>query len=459
MRLRAHPPLLIAQFWKALNIWPQRMRSKCRILIFGASLLAAADTSRAQNASNWRVYKAADGLSGNHRFISSDRAALAAVWVKHLNAAKSISLAGCMRSKAISIARTSGNNRIYESAGGQIWTVAAEGLQQFKNNNWVHYSIPEISLELRRNTLSLFRPIPVYPVKQNHVLFVVPDGLMEFNGEDAAHPQTTVLRDASQTQIQKFFSMAVARDGGLWITGANGMAKLPSPARNLKLDTQWQEHLLDERLQIQNLREPTEDDEGGITALAESIDGSRQVLAYFDGREWSTQALPEGKILRAWRSANKTCWAMTSYSLFQWQDGQKEINVNEEVSAHRYFDLAVEPGGIFWLATSDGLFRYAPLTWQAPPKAQSLNSQIHGITEGPNDALWVASASSLHQFQDNQWKDASISARHGRRFSRRARIICAHEWHHRAGGSARTVTIQSSKREIQPDREHPGNTA
>ena len=402
VHLRAHLPLLIAQFQEALNIWPQRMRSKCRFLIFVASLLAAVTASRAQNASSWRVYKSADGLPET---IASSVTVEphGAVWVKHLNA-ESISRLDGYEIKTIPSPGL-GNNRIYESAGGQIWTVAAEGLQQFKNNNWIHYSIPEISAEFRRNTLSLFRPIPLYPVKQNHVLFLVPDGLMEFNGEDPAHSQATVLRAASQTQIQKFSSMAVARDGGLWITGANGLAKLAGPAHNLKPETQWQEHLLDAGLRIHNLREPTEDDEGGITALAESDDGDRQVLAYFDGREWTIQALPEGKIMRAWRGANKTWWAMTSYSLFQWQDGQKEITVNEEVSAHRYFDLAVEPGGIFWLATSDGLFRYAPLTWQPPPRAKNLNTQIHGITEGPNGALWVASASSLHQFQNNQWKE------------------------------------------------------
>ncbi len=376
------------------------MMSKCWFLIVGAVLLATATPSWAQPGSNWRVYKSADGLSEN--IVSSVTVGpRGGVWAKHLN---SVSWLDGYEVKTIPSLGL-GNNRIYESASGQIWTVAAEGLQQYKDDVWIHYSVPEISAELRRNTLSLFRPIPLYPVRQNHVIFLVPDGLMEFNAEDADHPQATTLRPASRTGLRKFSSMTVAHDGGLWITGANGLAKLPGPARNLKSETEWQEHLLDAGLQMQNLREPTEDDEGGITALAESLDGSRQLLAYFDGKRWTSQELPGEKIIRAWRGANKTWWAISSYSLFQWTDGQKEIMVNEEISPHRYFDLAVEPGAIFWLATSDGLFRYAPLTWQSPANAKNLNSPIHAITDDPEDALWVVSANSLHQLEKNQWKN------------------------------------------------------
>ena len=37
----------------------------------------------------------------------------------------------------------------------------------------------------------------------------------------------------------------------------------------------------------------------------------------------------------------------------------------EDITARAYNDLAIEPGGAFWLATSDGLFRYAPLAWRS----------------------------------------------------------------------------------------------
>ncbi len=377
------------------------MMSKCLFpTLFGACLLAMA--GQAQNALNWRVYKSGDGLPETVT-SSVTVGAHGNIWVKHLNA----DLAGCLDGYEIRTIPSPGpgNNRIYESASGQIWTLAPEGLQQYKDGGWIHYAVPTISEELHRNNLSLFHLIPLYPAKQNHVLFLIPDALMEFSGDDPNHVQTATLRLANQTGLQRFSSMTAARDGGLWISGGNGLAKLPGPIRNLKPDTEWKEHLLDAQLQIQNLREPTEDDEGGVTALAETADGKRQVAARFDGRTWTVQTLPTGKVVRAWREANKTWWAMTTYSLFQWQDGQPEMTVNEEISAHRYFDLAVEPGGIFWLATSDGLFRYAPLLWQGPPGGGNLNSPVNAIAEDREDALWVASGNSLHRFLNNQWQE------------------------------------------------------
>jgi len=41
-----------------------------------------------------------------------------------------------------------------------------------------------------------------------------------------------LLLPANHTQLQKFSSMAMARDGGLWITGANGMLKISGPIRS-----------------------------------------------------------------------------------------------------------------------------------------------------------------------------------------------------------------------------------
>lgn len=375
------------------------------LMVVGTCLLAMALTGQAQNASNWRVYKAADGLLENLT-SSVTVGAHSNIWAKHLDAAVS-SLDGYEIARMPSPGL--GNNRIYESAGGQIWTVAPEGLQQFKDGAWIRYAVPEIAEELRQNNKSVFHLIPIYPAKQNHVLFLTAEALMEFNGDDPEHLQTTVLRVASQTKLGRFSSMSVARDGGLWITGSKGLAKLPGPARNIKPDTGWVEHPLGEELGIQNLREPAEDDDGGVSALAESKDGTKQAVARFDGRDWSAQLLPHQKVMRIWRGAKRDWWAMNSYSLFQWHEGQQEMTINEELPAHRYFDLAVEPGGVFWLATSDGLFRYAPLVWEAPA-TQNLTSMVNGIAEDPANALWVASANSLFRFESNQWEEFRIPA-------------------------------------------------
>ena len=36
-------------------------------------------------------------------------------------------------------------SRVYESPGGQLWTVAPEGLQEFREGEWMLYRVPEIA--------------------------------------------------------------------------------------------------------------------------------------------------------------------------------------------------------------------------------------------------------------------------------------------------------------------------
>jgi hypothetical protein len=79
------------------------------------------------------------------------------IWVNHLNSPLISSLDGyeikTLPSPGI------GANRFYESPGGQLWTIATNGLQLFANNRWLQYPVPEISAEFRNNNLSLFRPV------------------------------------------------------------------------------------------------------------------------------------------------------------------------------------------------------------------------------------------------------------------------------------------------------------
>ena len=65
------------------------------------------------------------------------------------------------------------------------------------------------------------------------------------------------------------------------ITGAKGVARVPGPARMMKPDTIWEEHLLAGDTPMQNLREPIDDQAGGvITALGLTIEARRTFSGY-----------------------------------------------------------------------------------------------------------------------------------------------------------------------------------
>ena len=377
--------------------------------LIGALFVALAATSSGQAPAgvNFRIFKLADGLAES-ACMSVTVGAQGKVLVRHTGMAGVSELGGY----AISVipAPVEGNSRVYGSPGGQLWTVSRQGLQEFMGGGWVSHPVPEIATEFRTGMPRILDPVPLYPVRQGQVLLLLPDRLLEFNSESADQPRTQLVRRASDSGLGRFSSMAPARDGGAWITGARGLAKIPGPLRNLKPDVPWQEYHPPETLQIQNLQEPHEDDDGGVTLMAESVTNHQKVLAHFSAENWTTQAAGTERIRQAWRGVDNTYWAATIDSLSRWTEGRREAIENEDISARQYFDVAVEPGGIFWVATSDGLLRFAPLTWRTPVAVQQVNSPVSCLTADESGRLWFAAGNALHSLHEDRHQEYPLPA-------------------------------------------------
>jgi len=122
-------------------------------------------------------------------------------------------------------------------------------------------------------------PVPVCVVRQGLVVFLLPDRLLQFNAEDPDNPRTDVLREARQTGLENFLGMTPARDGRVWITGRRGLANASLPTLGQKGESDWQEHLLPPALDIQNLQQPQQDQDGaGVTCVAETMAGDQKVV-------------------------------------------------------------------------------------------------------------------------------------------------------------------------------------
>ncbi|MEI7936901.1 MAG: ATP-binding protein [Verrucomicrobiota bacterium] len=382
------------------------MTPKGLILILGASLLALPDTSWGQRLLPWpvnsRVYRTADGLP-EPAGISVTLAPQGNVFARHMKAAAISQLDGY--SVGAIPAPDTGKGRVYESPAGQLWTVVVEGLQEFRNGHWVLHPVPEIAAEFRTRLPRLIDPIPLCPVRQDVVLYLLPDRLLQFSAEDQNHPHSEVMLTAAQTRLEKFSGMTLGRDGGLWIAGTRGLAKVSGPLRKLKRDGEWHDYLPPEPLQLHNFQELHLDDEGTITALAESGTNQLKMLALFDGEHWSAEVVPIEKTRFAWRGPDKTDWAATISSFFEWEPGERDVVESEESPGRQFYDLAVEPGGAFWLATSDGLARYAPLTWRSPAPARKINSLVRCLTGDAAGRLWFVAGSSLHCLHNERHRE------------------------------------------------------
>jgi signal transduction histidine kinase/ligand-binding sensor domain-containing protein len=330
------------------------------------------------------------------------------VLVRHLHAASVSQLDGYTVT-AIPAPET-GKGRVYESPGGQLWTVVAEGLREFRNGNWVLHPTPEIAAEFRARLPRLIDPIPLCPVRQGVVLFLLPDRLLAFNAEDPDQPRTEVLLTAAQAQLEKFSGMTPARDGGLWLAGARGLAKVSGPVRKLKPDSEWHDYLPPETLQLHNFQELHEDDAGIVTVMAESATNQQKVLAHFDGEHWTAEVVPIEKVRFAWRGPDRTDWAAALNSLFEWEPGERDVVESEEGSGRQFSDLAVEPGGAFWLATSEGLLRCAPLTWRSPGPLRKVSSVIHCLTGDEAGRLWFVAGNALHLLHNDRYQEFPLPA-------------------------------------------------
>ena len=344
-----------------------KMKFWWRIFLLGTALLAPAQAGLGQSASYWRVYKVDDGLHQS-ACVSVSVAPNGKVLAVHRNRTFVTELDG------YSVSRLPCRNRprqVSESPGGQLWATVQNGLlQEVKPDTWVTHPVPEIAAEF--NILA-----PLHPARQGHVLFLRDDQLMDFNVENPEHPQTQVLLRCDQTRLGKFTDMVAARDGGLWITGERGLGKAS------KLDNAWwSDYLPPESLQIQNLREPREDDEGGVTVVAESTAGGQAVVARFDGTGWTAQPAGVEKIRRAWRSGNKALWVAdigcpASAGAGRDKSGAR-IRMFPPASTTTWRWNPAAPSG--WPLPPACFITPRP-SGAAPARSQQLNSLVHCLAE------------------------------------------------------------------------------
>jgi len=365
------------------------MKFWSRIYLLGTVLLALARTGRGQDASDWRIYRDINGL---HQSACVDVSVTPGgkFLVRHPDAAFISELDG-YNVRTIALPEPAAD--VSESPGGQLWMMTRDGrLEEFSQGAWVPH--PALDFAGAGKIIA-----PFYTAGDDQIIILCADRLLEYDAENPGLPQTRVLLRSDQTRLGKFTGMTVARDGGLWITGERGLGKAPRLALRPGLEKSWNDYLPPESLQIRNLQEPRGDDEGGITVIAESSNNGHKVVAHFDGLDWTAQPAGTDKILRAWRSGDNISWAATTDSVYEQEPGQTNWVEYHEISADQLNEMAMEPGGTFWLATSNGLFHYAPSLWRTPDPIQRINSPVRCLVEDAAGRLWFVAAGGLHSLQ------------------------------------------------------------
>ena len=377
------------------------------LCLAGVTMAIASGVCLGQRSPNCRVYKLADGLPES-ACAAVTISPQGRVIVRHPNLPSLSELDGYTVTRRSAAAE--GKGRVYQSSSGQLWTAVPGGLEECREGSWTLSPVPQIAAQHSAANERANDPVPLLPIRQGLVLFLLPDGLMELNCEPVEHPRTLLLRASAQTGLGKLSGLTYARDGGLWVTGANGVSKAPAPLRSLQPDTQWRDYLLPKELALANLRAPYDDLEGGVTAVADSPRRRQRVIVSFDGMSWTLRAATSARLRQAWTGPERTCWAMSRDSLFQLFEPTTELRESEEITARQYFDVAVEKSGAFWLATSDGLFRYAPSLWRSPPELRGITGPAYCVACDAEGSLCFAAGNLLYLFQNGQIQQYPLPA-------------------------------------------------
>ena len=371
--------------------------------ILAAAFVTLALVARGQRYSDWRVYHASDGLAES-ACVSVSVGPNGKVFVKHVDLDAVSELDGY---SVLSFPSPEvGRNRIYQGPGDQLWSITSTGLEEFRDHAWRLYPVPQFAKEFRGMVTAAVSPIPMQVLRQDRVLTLLPDQLLEISTEVPRQPRITVLRAAGQTALEKFLGMMTAADGSLWITGERGLVHAPGPVTNLTAGTQWQEYLAPRNLRAENFQQPIADMRGtGITCVADALSSEQKLVVHFDGRNWTGQPVGTEKLRGAWQGSDGVTWVATMNSLLEIDDSATPSAEIEEVMAGRYFDVAVETNGIFWLASAEGLLRYSPALWKSPRPVQSLNTPVPCMAQDSAGRLWFVSAGSLHSLEREQHRE------------------------------------------------------
>src|SRR2546429_6456856 len=119
------------------------MARKCWVLFLAALLGGFSWRCHSEEGWRWRVYRSADGV-GYSSVVAVTISPRGNIWAKHGDGSISWLDGYQVRGIAVSLG---GNFPVYESRSGQIWSVYAEGVQEYRRDQWVQYPVNEIRAE------------------------------------------------------------------------------------------------------------------------------------------------------------------------------------------------------------------------------------------------------------------------------------------------------------------------
>ncbi len=311
-------------------------------------------------------------------------------------------------------------SRVHESRSEQLWCVSPDGLLENTGAGWNIHPVAEISAEFRANPLRSIRPIPLFPLDRNRVLILLPDRLLEY---DATERATLVLRLAASTDVGRFNEITPSRDDGAWISGSRGLLRIPAPMRQLRPDTPFEEFIVPDTLNAAELQRPFEDRFGDVVTVSEDRGSRGRVILRLSMGQWERWGVQGQNLRQAWSDADGELWAHTSGTVFRFEQGPDGLRPVTILQVGRVADVAIESPGTAWLATSEGLFRIAPLPWRPALGIARDAGAVLSITSDWRGRLIAATPNSILRLEGSLWRAVPFPGSPGEEASKQREIL------------------------------------
>jgi hypothetical protein len=324
----------------------------------------------AQTAQNWRYFTASDGLVESYvGAVSTGPSQI--VWITHGQVASMSQFDGLSFGRLPSPGIDA---RVEEGPTGELWAMDSlpgrppTGLKVLSGSSWKSFSLSDIAAPDPDLLISAPGAQRFLPLAAGHVLYLARDGLRDLNSSTGSSRLVRI----DGCPIGPLHSLARSTGPGFWIAGERGIGKVPqwAPAADFAACTvaSASEHGWSH---FSNLFEDAD------TIFATAREGRNGRVAFrWNGGSAQVLARDAGNraAICAWSAGHNSAWILRAgqggqYLSLRTADGAETPATKSKILSGPLTDVSVQPGGVAWIAGSQGLARVAPAVWQplGPP--------------------------------------------------------------------------------------------
>ncbi len=300
-------------------------------------------------------------------------------------------------------------NWIMKSSVNEHWKYYLDGVQLLQEGQWKKYKIDELQSHGEQIELLVWKDerLPQFsPTIENHVLVIDQKKIIEY---DVIQTEKQIYKQVNDTNLGLFVSIQQALDGGYWITGQQGLAKLKIDRSHEPPKIEWKEYLFPEHLHVTVLGTLYEFPAGNMYGVALDSETANKVLLQFSESNWqriSLEALPDDTtpdLIWPGGDGSVWCYSIEQNQLIQIANGQLQTH---EFSNFR--SITMQTNGVFWLPKTWNLNRFAPNLWQIDKRFQPINGLYtnQNLYLDPENRFWVIDKAGVHRLQNGKIKQS-----------------------------------------------------